>query len=246
MPTTTAGTTYYRVAITDSASGCNDPVSSAVSVTVLNQAAVTVSATNNIICLGGSSVISSVVTNGSGTISYQWQVSPNGTSGWSNVSPGGNGPTYNVPSTSTGSFYYRLLVSDQSNGCEDPISNVVNVVIVPSPSVTIQPDSIVVCVTDQAPPLSAPSMGWVVLGEGQQTGSCVSQTDCANNVICFALQYTPNQTGILTDYTTGFFIDCDGGSNPVVSNTSCVMTDASMVQDGCVEFNMILMNSSGN
>ncbi|HUR31385.1 MAG TPA: T9SS type A sorting domain-containing protein, partial [Saprospiraceae bacterium] len=94
--------------------------------------------------------------------------------------------------------------------------------------------------------LMAPEMRWVLLEEGEQHGSCTSASDCDNNIICYGLQYTPNITGNVTSYTTSFFANCNAGSNPVISNASCVMTNASFVEDGCVQFGIIRLVSSAN
>src|SRR5688572_28364924 len=83
-----------------------------------------------------------------------------------------------------------------------------------------------------------PEMRWVLL-PGGTTGSCVSNTDCCTNTYCYGLEYTPGFTGSLTSYTTAFFVDCVNNGSPVITNSSCTMTNASMVVNGCVEFGMI-------
>ncbi len=87
---------------------------------------------------------------------------------------------------------------------------------------------------------------WVFLPPGAQSGTCTSGTNCCENTLCYGLQYTPANTGILEDYTTGFLANCLGGNSPVVSNHSCVMTDNSFEINGCDEFGLVLFNSSGN
>ena len=96
------------------------------------------------------------------------------------------------------------------------------------------------------PCLAAPEMRWVLLEETQQNGSCMSISDCDDDVICYALQYTPDMTGTLTSYTTGFFIDCNEGANPIISNSSCVMNDVSGTINGCATEGVVLINASGN
>ncbi|MEO5906086.1 MAG: hypothetical protein ABIQ11_05135, partial [Saprospiraceae bacterium] len=143
--TSLAGTTYYRVQITDSGNGCSDPASDEVELIVQPQSSVTISVNNPQICIGGSSTISSVVNNGSGIFDYQWQTSPNGVSGWGNVSNNGNNNTYDVPTSVSGTFYYRALVTDLASGCNDPASNVVSVIIANDLSVSTQPSNVIEC-----------------------------------------------------------------------------------------------------
>jgi hypothetical protein len=89
-------------------------------------------------------------------------------------------------------------------------------------------------------------MNWVFLPNGTTNGSCVSETNCCINKLCYGLQYTPAHTGNLTSYTTGFFVNCVSGSNPVISNSSCIMTNNSSETDECMNYSMVLFNSSGN
>ena len=80
----------------------------------------------------------------------------------------------------------------------------------------------------------APSFNWVLIPENQNNGSCLSGTDCCDDIICYGLEYTPGVTGDLTSYTTGFFIECLGGMVPVISNASCIMTDNSFLVNECM------------
>ncbi len=104
-------------------------------------------------------------------------------------------------------------------------------------------DQTTITVTSCEPPST---MRWVLLEEFQNSGSCVSNSDCDQNIICYGLEYTPLFTGVLTSYTTGFFMDCNNGANPVISNTSCVMTNNSQTLNFCSQVDSILFNSSGN
>lgn len=90
------------------------------------------------------------------------------------------------------------------------------------------------------------TMQWILLEEGTQYGPCTSNSDCDENIICYGLEYTPLFSGELTSYTTGFFMDCDNGVNPVVTNMSCVMTNNSQTLNFCAQVDSILFNSSGN
>ena len=95
---------------------------------------------------------------------------------------------------------------------------------------------------------AAPStMRWALLEQNTNSGGgCVSNSDCNQNTICYGLEYTPLYTGTLTSYTTGFFMDCNNGTNPVISNMSCVMNDNSQTLNFCSVVDSILFNSSGN
>ena len=92
----------------------------------------------------------------------------------------------------------------------------------------------------------ASTMSWVYLPPGSSTGSCTSGSNCCDNILCYGLQYTPGETGILQDYTTGFLINCIDGNDPIVNNASCVMVDNSFDINGCSQNMMVLFNSSGN
>src|SRR5687767_4936719 len=60
---------------------------------------------------------------------------------------------------------------------------------------------------DRLSSVIVPSMRFVLLSEGA-TGTCTSNTECCENIICYGLEYTPGLTGDMTSYTTGFFVDC--------------------------------------
>jgi hypothetical protein len=90
-------------------------------------------------CLGGNEVLSATITGGSGNITYQWQISPNGNTGWNDVAMA-TALTYQPPSSSAGTTYYRLLIKASGNGCDDLVSNVVSVLIVVDPQIFILAD----------------------------------------------------------------------------------------------------------
>lgn len=90
-----------------------------------------------------------------------------------------------------------------------------------------------------------PEMRWVLL-PGGTNGACVSSTDCCQNIFCYGLEYTPGRTGVLTSYTTAFFADCVSADSPVLSNASCVMSDHSEEENGCLDFDLIKITCSGN
>ena len=89
------------------------------------------------------------------------------------------------------------------------------------------------------------SIRWVLL-DNDVNGTCTSNTDCCTNTFCFGLEYTPGANGTLAAYTSGFFVDCIGGANPIISNASCIMTNNSSETEECSGPGTILINASGN
>ncbi|HJW30112.1 MAG TPA: hypothetical protein VJ508_12810, partial [Saprospiraceae bacterium] len=78
---------------------------------------------------------------------------------------------------------------------------------------------------------------------GGQYGSCNYEGSCCDNILCYAIRYTPGYSGMLSSYTTGFLTNCYG-FDPIVYNQSCVMNDNS-ASSGCIS-GVELFNSSGN
>jgi hypothetical protein len=132
--------------VADAGNGCNDPVSDPVEFIVQPQPAVSISVDNPFICVGGQATVTSVITNGSGLFSYQWQESPNGVNSWSDITTNGTNSTYEVPSSVAGTFYYRVMVADIASGCNDPVSNVVSVEISADLIITAQPSNVIECI----------------------------------------------------------------------------------------------------
>jgi hypothetical protein len=93
--------------------------------------------------------------------------------------------------------------------------------------------------------LNASEMRWVLLPAGTN-GSCVSNTDCNQNIFCYGLEYTPDTTGTMTSYTTGFIVECLGNSTPLMSNVSCVLTDNSNQVNWCTQYGLIQFQSQAN
>ena len=75
-PTTTEGLTYYRVVVTDANTFCANPTSASLFVQVFTDATASISVDNAEVCLDGAVLLSTTVTGGSGSFTYQWQQSP--------------------------------------------------------------------------------------------------------------------------------------------------------------------------
>lgn len=91
------------------------------------------------------------------------------------------------------------------------------------------------------------TMKWVPFSQGSVSGKCTCNTSSKNDYMCYTLEYTPEASGTLTSYTTGFLVSCTSlGSTIVVKNESCGMTSNTNIINGCNELGKILINSSGN
>ena len=87
------------------------------------------------------------VTGGSGTITYQWQSSPNGASGWVNATGTGNTTTTYTPDSSTpGTTFYRVLINASNSDCQQAVSVNATAIIAPDLLVTTQPTNVNECV----------------------------------------------------------------------------------------------------
>jgi len=94
--------------------------------------------------------------------------------------------------------------------------------------------------------LHAQTMKWVPLPKGTSAGKCVCAAPTKSNLQCFALEYTPKVTGILTSYTTLFFVSCTSKGSPISENQACYMVNKVDVIDGCDRVGKLRMVSSGN
>jgi hypothetical protein len=138
---------YYRAIITDILSDCSDPVSEVAQVVVAPDLTVTTQPTDVNECIGGTSTMTVVVSGGSGTITYQWQQSPDGSTNWANsTGTGATTATYTPSSAVAGTTYYRVLVNASNSGCDQTVSNTAAAVITPDLVVTTQPTNVNECV----------------------------------------------------------------------------------------------------
>lgn len=113
------GDYYYRVNVS---STCTQVTSTVAKLTIIADPVVTTQPVGNTICSGATytlSVAATTTNTSAGTITYQWQSSTNGTSGWANVS-GGTGANTNTYTTAalTSSLYFRARVTQSGSGCE--------------------------------------------------------------------------------------------------------------------------------
>ena len=137
------GTTYYRLTVTDTISGCGDPISGSLSVTVYDDAQISIDVDNPIVCIGGDAVISATLLGGSPVATYQWQQSVDSIS-WFDIALA-TADSFDVPTTDAGVLFYRVVITDNLNGCADPVSAGVRVTVLDDATVNINLNNAEVC-----------------------------------------------------------------------------------------------------
>ncbi len=91
----------------------------------------------------------------------------------------------------------------------------------------------------------AQTMRWIPAPAGSEYSSCPNGQG-KQKAISYVLEYTPNVSGVLTSYTTGFLVSCTSIGSAVVKNQSRVMTSKNHETSGCNTTGAVLMNCSGN
>ncbi|GIQ59500.1 hypothetical protein Flavo103_26360 [Flavobacterium collinsii] len=136
-------TTYYKVDISASGSGCNTITSNVATVTVLSAITIItqpVAKTN--ICSGSNATLNVVVGGGSGNYSYQWKNATLLAGPYTNIT-GANSASYSTPNL-TQTTFYQVTISDSTQGCTPVVSGIAAVII---PSIETQPvNPTIVCV----------------------------------------------------------------------------------------------------
>jgi hypothetical protein len=118
-----------------------------VAVNVVDSPGVTITTPDSLICVNGVSTISSTI-DIAGTYTYQWQTSPNGTTGWANIS-GQTNSAFTNSFLVAGSYFYRVIVSGSAQ-CNDGTSNAFQIRVVSSPTATVVAPSNITCIGTQA------------------------------------------------------------------------------------------------
>jgi hypothetical protein len=112
-PSSVPGTTYYRVLVNATGNGCGQTISNNAIAIISADISILTQPTDVNECIGGTATMTVSVSGGAGTISYLWQSSPNGVSGWADATgPGATTSTYTPSSSSTGTTYYRVIVKN--------------------------------------------------------------------------------------------------------------------------------------
>jgi hypothetical protein len=110
-------TTTYTVIGTNTTNGCTK--SANIVVNVQPDPTVVISG-DNAVCIGGNANLAAIITGGTGTFTYQWQSSSNGTSFVNIV--GATLPTHTATAISANT-YYRVSITCNGVGCSTPVSS---------------------------------------------------------------------------------------------------------------------------
>ena len=145
-PTLTPGTYKYRVKLTQNA-GCID-TSATAEINVFADPVVTISTGSPEVCVGALATISASVSGGTSRVQYQWQSSPD-SSAWSDMLLE-TSSTLDAPTLVAGDTYYRVIVTDTSAGCSDPVSAGLLLSVNDDPVITMDLDQDDVCVGGSA------------------------------------------------------------------------------------------------
>src|SRR4029079_4899901 len=226
-----AGTTYYRVLVNAANNGCDQAVSNNAIAVITPDLVVTSQPSNVNECIGGTNTMSVVVSGGSGTISYQWQSSADGISGWANATGGGSTTsTYTPSSAVAGTTYYRVLVNAANNGCDQAVSNNAVAVISADLVGTSQPSNVNECIG------GTNTMSVVVSGGSgtisyQWQSSADGSTGWANATGGGATTstYTPSSAVAGTTYYRVLVNEANNGCDQAVSNNAVAVISADLV-----------------
>jgi hypothetical protein len=127
-PTTVAGTIWYQLIVVDVATNCGTATSPVAPVLVRPDLTVTTTNSAPNVCVGGSSLLTAIVSNGAGSFVYQWQSSPTSGGTYSNIA-GAIFSTYSPPTSAVGTIFYRVIVNAEYFGCDPGTSAFTSVTV---------------------------------------------------------------------------------------------------------------------
>jgi gliding motility-associated-like protein len=139
-PVTSVGTRFYYCAITQTGQNCAVNSSPALITTTSLPTFTTQPTTSQTVCLGGTPTSLSVTyANGTGTASYQWYSNTSNSYTNGTLIANATNAIFNPTATQTGTSYYYCKLSLAGGGCPDTYSTISEVIVLPDPSITIQP-----------------------------------------------------------------------------------------------------------
>jgi hypothetical protein len=214
------GTTYYRVLINSANSGCDQTVSNNAVAVITADLVITTQPSDVNECVGGTNTMTVTVTGGSGVITYQWQQSADGSTGWINsVGAGATTATYTPSSTVPGTTYYRVLVNAANSGCDQSISNNAVAVIAADLVITTQPTNIFECIggTDQMAAIVTGGSGAITYQWQQSPNGMNTWTNSVGAGATTSI-YTPSSAIAGTTYYRVLVNAANNGCDQGISN----------------------------
>ena len=116
-PTTTIGTLYYYVEITQTPSGCK-AVSDTATIQIVAQPAVTTQPANAAVCQNETTAdLTAAYSGGTGTPTYQWFSNATNLNTGGTAIAGKTAATFTPPTTTVGTLYYYVQISFATGGC---------------------------------------------------------------------------------------------------------------------------------
>jgi gliding motility-associated-like protein len=246
-PVSTVGILYYYCIITQDVSGC-EVVSALSSVEVSAAAQFTTQPQSDELCLGDTTntlVVS--YTNGTGAPSYQWYENALNDTTSGTAIPGATTDNFNPPVTTIGTTYYYCIITFNTGGCSEIVSEVAEITVNETPS--ISDSNLLICsgntfeyVPDTSAGDSVPAnttYTWAaptVNPVGAITGA-IEQLTPVSNVSQF-LENTTTDPAIVTYTVTPTSGNCVGEEfNVVVTVNPSISVTAIPVDNDCFESN---------
>ncbi|MEI6765836.1 MAG: T9SS type A sorting domain-containing protein [Bacteroidota bacterium] len=221
--TASVGTNTIELRKNCSASGCDISPVTTYTWNVVADPAMSTQPSDASGCPNFSCTISADASGGTGTFSYQWQVSTNScSSGWANVSTGGTSSSYTVPTAASGTYYFRCAIAQNGGSCDPLMSNCATVTVYPALNITSQPIPISTCIG------STVSLSTAVTGGGSSP-AYQWQTSPSGNAGTFsniggatANSYSPPTTSAGIIYYQCVISSSFPGCSSVTSNVASV------------------------
>ncbi|MFY7885120.1 MAG: beta strand repeat-containing protein, partial [Dolichospermum sp.] len=123
----TAGTTYYYAVVGGTCGTATTAISGAI---VVNPLPSITASGGGTVCVNSSQVLTSSLIGGAGSATYQWQSSATAGGTYTNIA-GATSSSYTAPTSSSGSTYYKVVITLSGIGCGSASSNTI-VVAVPA------------------------------------------------------------------------------------------------------------------
>jgi large repetitive protein len=220
----TVGITYYQVEVKAAGNGCASQTSVSAKVEITPDMTISAQPTSIVQCLGGTQPLNVAVTGATGTITYQWQLSPDGTPGSFADITGATSANYTPASTAVGTSYYQVIIKATGNGCGDVTSVSTTVEITPELTITAQPTSITECINGTTPisvTVAGATGALTYKWKSSTTGTPGSFADIAGAPN--AATFTPDASAVGTTYYQVEVSAAGNGCDAILSTSSTVV-----------------------